>query len=91
MNSELGAFALRQVLASTVVVGPILILMGLCYYLFRQDRKSVILYLGTGAVFTVIGAACLYAEFKTEKTYEETKIEKKADSVAVEPAQKQNY
>ncbi|WP_374079254.1 hypothetical protein [Bdellovibrio bacteriovorus] len=88
MNSGLGAFALRQVLASTAVVGPILILIGLCYYLFKQDRKSVVFYLGAGAAFTVIGAACLYVEFKTEKTYEETKIEEKADSVAVEPAKK---
>ncbi len=41
MNTEFGAFALRQILASTAVVGPILILIGLCYYLFKQDKRSV--------------------------------------------------
>ncbi|WP_413944404.1 hypothetical protein [Bdellovibrio sp. HCB-162] len=87
MNSELSAFALRQVLASTVVVGPILILIGLCYYLFKQDRRSVVLYLGAGVVFTVIGAACLYVEFKTEVP-EEAAGEKQAESLAVEPARK---
>lgn len=88
MNSELGAFALRQLLASTVVVGPILILIGLCYYLFKQDRKSVVLYLGAGVVFTLLGAACLYSEFKTENQQEETSSEKEGDSTGAESAKK---
>ncbi|KYG62925.1 hypothetical protein AZI87_16815 [Bdellovibrio bacteriovorus] len=66
MNSEVGAFALRQVLASTAVVGPILILIGLCYYLFKQDKRSVLLYLCAGVVCTVVGAICLYSEFRAE-------------------------
>ncbi|KYG69985.1 hypothetical protein [Bdellovibrio bacteriovorus] len=66
MNSEVGAFALRQVLASTAVVGPILILIGLCYYLFKQDKRSVLLYLGAGVVCTVVGAFCLYSELRAE-------------------------
>lgn len=74
MNFELGAFALRQLLTSTVVVGPILILIGLCYYLFKQDRRSVIIYLSVGIVFTIVGAFCLYLEFKTEARMEQEKI-----------------
>ncbi|WP_374035389.1 hypothetical protein ACES2I_06460 [Bdellovibrio bacteriovorus] len=66
MNTELGAFALRQVLASTAVLGPILILIGLCYFLFNQSRRSVTLYIGTGLVLTVIGVACLYSELRSE-------------------------
>lgn len=66
MNSELGAFALRQVLASTAVVGPILILIGLCYFLFNQSRRSVILYIAAGLVLTVIGVACLYSELRSD-------------------------
>ncbi|KHD87522.1 MAG: hypothetical protein OM95_13815 [Bdellovibrio sp. ArHS] len=66
MNSEVGVFALRQVLASTAVVGPILILIGLCYYLFKQDKRSVLLYLCAGVVCTIIGVVCLYTEFRVE-------------------------
>lgn len=67
MYSELGVFALKQVLASMAVVGPILILIGLCFYIFRQDRRSIILYLTAGVFFTLVGAVCLYTEFKTEQ------------------------
>lgn len=88
MNSELGAFALRQILASTAVVGPILILIGLCYYLFRQDRRSVMLYLGAGIVFTLIGAVCLYEEFKSEEYGEEAHSAATPVPVVVEPAAK---
>lgn len=73
MNFELGAFALRQLLTSTVVVGPILILIGLCYYLFKQDRRSVMIYLGIGIVCTIIGAFCLYLEFKTDDRVQQKK------------------
>ena len=81
MSFELGAFALRQLLASTVVVGPILILIGLCYYLFKQDRKSVLIYLGIGIAFTSLGAFCLYQEFKSDRRSHERVM-------MVEPAQK---
>ena len=81
MSFELGAFALRQLLASTVVVGPILILIGLCYYLFKQDRKSVLIYLGVGIAFTILGAFCLYKEFKSDSRSHERVM-------MVEPAQK---
>ncbi|MBV2168431.1 MAG: hypothetical protein KUL82_06970 [Bdellovibrio sp.] len=67
MYSELGVFALKQVLASMAVVGPILILIGLCFYIFKQDRRSIVLYLTAGVFFTLIGAVCLYTEFKTEQ------------------------
>lgn len=79
MNSEFGAFALRQMLASTAVIGPILILIGLCYYLFKQDRKSVLIYVSLGVVCTIVGLACLYSEFRDEKGAREE---------AVIPAQK---
>lgn len=75
MNSELGAFALRQVLASTVVVGPILILIGLCYYLFKQNRRSVVIYIIAGLIFTMIGACCLYCEFKADRDGQKKSIE----------------
>jgi|GEM_PF-2480842 len=88
MNSELGAFALRQILASSAVVGPILILIGLCYYLFRQDRRSVMLYLCAGVIFTVIGAVCLYEEFKAEEQGEEAQSASTPVPVVVEPATK---
>ncbi|WII71515.1 hypothetical protein QJS83_13685 [Bdellovibrio sp. 22V] len=67
MNTELGAFALRQILAGTAVMGPILILAGLSYYLFKQDRRSVIVYLTLGVAFSLIGGVCLYVEFKGEE------------------------
>lgn len=66
MSTELGAFALRQVLASTAVVGPILILIGLCYFLFNQSRQSVLGYIGVGLVLTIIGVICLYGELRRE-------------------------
>ena len=66
MNSEMGAFALRQVLASMAVLGPILILVGLCYFLFNQDRRSIIMYIGGGLFLTAIGVACLYSELRSE-------------------------
>ncbi|AHZ83981.1 hypothetical protein AB1A81_06450 [Bdellovibrio bacteriovorus] len=77
MNTELGAFALRQVLASTAVLGPILILIGLCYFLFNQSRRSVTLYIGTGLILTVIGVTCLYSELRSEdsRAHHEAAIE----------------
>ncbi|MEN0060431.1 MAG: hypothetical protein AAGB31_16445 [Bdellovibrio sp.] len=67
MNTELGVFALRQMLASMAVVGPILILIGLFFYIFTQDKKSMLLYLFGGVIFTLIGGVCLYSELRVEK------------------------
>lgn len=72
MSTELGAFALRQVLASTAVVGPILILIGLCYFLFNQSRRSVVGYISAGLVLTVIGVICLYLELRIEGSRHQT-------------------
>lgn len=82
MNSEMGAFALRQMLASMAVLGPILILVGLCYFLFNQDRRSIIMYIGGGLLLTVVGVACLYSELRTE----DSRV--RADSLLSESAQK---
>lgn len=68
MNWELGAFALRQLLASAVVLGPILILIGLSYLHFKQDKKSIVLYIGIGTLLTLLGGVCLYSEFHAEKS-----------------------
>ncbi|XGC81964.1 hypothetical protein ACES2L_05640 [Bdellovibrio bacteriovorus] len=87
MSIELGSFALRQVLSSTVVLGPLLLLIGVSYFLFKQDRKSVLFYLATGAVFTVVGMACLYSGFHLEPVSAE-RSQKAAETLAVEPAQK---
>lgn len=92
MNSELGAFALRQVFASLAVLGPILILVGLCYFLFNQDRRSIILYIGGGLLLTVIGVICLYSELRTEDSRAQEREaelqQERADSLASESAQK---
>lgn len=85
MNTELGAFALRQVLASTAVLGPILILIGLCYFLFNQSRRSVTLYIGAGLILTVIGVACLYTELRSEAPHSQAPS-KEAMSLTVEEA-----
>ncbi len=63
MDSAFSAFALRQILMSTAVIGPILILIGFCYYLFKQDRKAVFIYLVIGSLCTVFGFSMLYYEF----------------------------
>lgn len=82
METQLGAFALRQILASTAVVGPILILIGLCYYLFKQDRKSVYLYLIVGVLLTFLGASVLYVDLARDRdaAAKEDLIEAKAIS-----------
>lgn len=64
MNVDFGAFALRQILASAVVLGPILVLIGLSFHLFTEDRRSVKIYIAWGVLLTGLGAFCLYNEFK---------------------------
>ena len=65
MNSDQGTFVLRQLLNSTAIIGPILLLIGMSFYIFRQSRKSILIYLSAGIIFSLIGLVCLYTEFRT--------------------------
>ena len=57
MNEDLGVFALTQLLASSVIIGPILMVIG---FFSRQQRRRSTIYLSIGAILTIIGAYCLY-------------------------------
>ncbi len=66
MSYSEGGFVLRQILASSIVLGPLLLLIGIFFLLYKQDRKTVVFYLVAGFMLTLVGAACLYTEFKDE-------------------------
>ena len=66
MSYSEGGFVLRQILASSIVLGPLLLLIGIFFYLYKQDRKTVVFYLVAGVALTLVGAACLYTEFKED-------------------------
>ncbi|MGE5086682.1 MAG: hypothetical protein ACM3MG_10305 [Bacillota bacterium] len=68
MSLEMGVFALRQLVSSMVVVGPILIIVGLFNFVFTQNRKVVMAYVVTGACLTLLGAWNLYVEFGGGRT-----------------------
>jgi hypothetical protein len=79
MDLDFGTFALRQMLNSLVVIGPLLMITGLSFYLFRESRRSTYIYLLTGTACTIIGAVCLIGEFKRENSvhdYRDLQIEK---------------
>lgn len=63
MNSEIGEFALRQVISSLVVVGPLLIIIAAFNLVFNQSKKVVMIYLVSGVVLTILGAISLYHQF----------------------------
>lgn len=67
MNLDFGVFALRQVLNSLVIVGPLLLITGLSFYLFKESSKSIRVYLVLGALCTVAGACSLVQDFKGER------------------------
>lgn len=66
MSYSEGGFVLRQILASSIVLGPLLLLIGIFFFLYKQDRKTVVFYLVVGVTLTLVGAACLYTEFRDE-------------------------
>lgn len=74
MSYSEGGFVLRQILASSVVLGPLLLLIGLFFYLYRQDRKTVVFYISAGFFLTLLGAACLYSEFKEEEPHRQEEM-----------------
>lgn len=63
MNSEMGVFALRQLVSSMVIVGLILIIVGAFNYIFTSNRKVVAAYILSGLVLTAVGAVSLYLAF----------------------------
>lgn len=63
MYSEMGEFALGQVVSSLVVVGPLLIIIAAFNFAFNQSKKIVMLYFVSGLVLTTIGAVNLYRQF----------------------------
>lgn len=86
MNLALGAFALRQMLASTVVLGPLLLLIGISFCYFRQDKKSVRFYVIAGIIFSIIGMTVVYSGYHLEPMQAERN--QRAESLAAEPARK---
>ncbi|KYG62408.1 hypothetical protein AZI86_16370 [Bdellovibrio bacteriovorus] len=75
MNFDFGTFALRQMLNSLAVIGPLLIITGLSFYLFKENRRSIYVYLLLGASCTIIGAVCLIQEFKSENLERPEQVE----------------
>ncbi len=67
MNSELGVFALRQIVSSMVILGPLVVITGAFSYVFNQNRKAVIAYVVVGVILTAIGAGNLYYQFGARK------------------------
>lgn len=63
MYSEMGEFALRQIVSSLVVVGPLLIIIAAFNFAFNQSRKVVMVYFVSGLVLTTVGAVNLYRQF----------------------------
>ncbi len=63
MYSEMGEFALRQIVSSLVVVGPLLIIIAAFNFAFNQSKKVVMIYLVSGLVLTGVGAVNLYRQF----------------------------
>jgi uncharacterized membrane protein HdeD (DUF308 family) len=70
MNSEMGVFALRQIVSSMVVLGPLVVITGAFSYVFNQNRRAVAIYIVVGVVLTAIGAVNLYSEFGARKEQE---------------------
>ncbi|MFM6928614.1 MAG: hypothetical protein ACKOX6_09125 [Bdellovibrio sp.] len=68
MSLEMGVFALRQLVSSMVVIGPILIIVGVFNFIFTQNRKVVMAYIISGACLTCLGAWNLYREFGSGRT-----------------------
>lgn len=87
MNFDFGSFVLRQVLNSLAVIGPLLIITGLSFYLFRESKRSVLIYLLLGTSCTIVGAACLVYEFKRENSGREFSRQR-YESLRAEPARK---
>lgn len=71
MGLDFAAFALRQMLNSMVVVGPLLMITGLSLYVFREGGsgggRSMRTYLLLGLLCTVAGACSLVQELRIEQ------------------------
>lgn len=76
MNSELGVFALRQIVSSMVVLGPLIVIAGAFSYVFNQNRRAVLAYVLVGLVLTAIGGINLYLEFGSRAKEQEIAKEK---------------
>ena len=87
MNFDVGSFALRQMLNSLAVIGPLLIITGLSFYLFRENRRSIFIYLLLGTSCTIIGAVCLIEEFKKENSERQLQVQQ-FEGFRAEPARK---
>ena len=57
MNLQMVNFALNQVLASFVAIGPLIVLIGL---VSLQERKRNHFYVAVGVMLTALGAYFLY-------------------------------
>lgn len=63
MYSDMGIFALRQIVSSLVIVGPLLMIISALSLAFNQSRRRVLIYLLLGCLLTAIGAASLHGQF----------------------------
>lgn len=80
MYSEMGAFALKQIVSSLVVVGPLFIIIAAFNFIFNQSRKIVMFYLVSGVVLTVVGAVNMYRQFAATRLPEPAKVEAPAQA-----------
>ena len=71
MSSEMGVFALRQLVSSMIIVGPILLIIGVFNFVFTQNRKIVLAYVLVGILLTGVGAYSLYQEFGKHRASDE--------------------
>ncbi len=87
MNLDFTVFAFRQMLNALAVIGPLLIITGLSFHLFREGKRSTYFYLAVGAACTLVGATSLVREFQRENDAR-ARQERQIENLAVEPARK---
>lgn len=87
MSLDFGVFALRQMLNSLAVIGPLLMITGLSFYVFRESGKSMRAYLVLGFLCTLAGAFSLIQELKREQGAQHFS-QQQMEHLKVEPAGK---
>lgn len=67
MIGEMGEFALRQLISSLVIVGPLFIIIAAINFVFKQNKKMVLTYFLLGVFLTLVGAVSLYRQFSVQR------------------------
>jgi uncharacterized membrane protein HdeD (DUF308 family) len=67
MNMQFGSVALNQIISSLFVVGLLLIIVGIFYFVFYHDRRVAMAYLVVGVLLAIIGAYSLSQQLHVGK------------------------